>query len=162
MIKDPRLERSEVLNRTASVALAAAGLGLLTACGGRAEAPAAGARPAATVAPAATAEADPRVFLGRWLRSDASYTIEVLRVGEDGSVEARYFNPKPIHVSRALWKSDGRRPVLFVEMTDAGYPGNYYELAYDPGSDALVGRYNHLGLNEVYEVAFSRAPAAPE
>ena len=102
-------------------------------------------------------------LVGRWQRSDADYAIEVARADADGSVEAKYFNPGPIHVSRAAWKIDAGRLVLFVELTDRGYPGNNYALVYDPGSDSLAGEYRHLGLNETYEVAFSRlkAPGAP-
>ena len=122
------------------------------------------------VGPAAPARADrgpgrggAQRLVGRWQRSDADYAIEVARADADGSVEAKYFNPGPIHVSRAAWKVDAGRLVLFVELTDRGYPGNNYALVYDPGSDSLAGEYRHLGLNETYEVAFSRlkAPGAP-
>ena len=82
--------------------------------------------------------------------------IDVAAVGADGSVEAKYFNPQPIRVSRAAWRNDGGRLALFVEMTDRGYPGNFYALLYDPGSDSLSGGYNHLGLKQSFEVAFSR------
>jgi hypothetical protein len=99
-------------------------------------------------------------LVGRWLRSDSDYVIEIAGAAADGSVEARYFNPQPIHVSRAVWKSDGGRLALLLELTDRGYPGNFYTLVYDPGSDALLGVYNHLGLNQTFEVAFSRLPAA--
>ena len=74
-------------------------------------------------------------------------------------MEAAYSNPQPIHVSRAAWRADGAALVLFVELTDRGYPGNNYALRYDPGSDSLSGEYRHLGLNETYEVAFSRLAA---
>jgi len=118
--------------------------------------------PAATAAASAPA-AEPGRLVGRWLRSDADYTIEVERAGADGSIDAKYFNPGPIHVSRAAWKLDAGRLLLFVELTDRGYPGNNYALLYDPGSDALSGEYRHLGLHETYEVVFSRlkAPGNP-
>ncbi len=115
--------------------------------------------PAAAASPGPAPAADPRKLVGRWLRSDSNYTIDVARVGPDGSVEATYSNPQPIHVSRAAWRAVGDRLGLFVELTDRGYPGNNYALLYDPGSDSLAGEYRHLGLNETYEVAFSRLPA---
>lgn len=121
------------------------------------------ARPAPAAAEptaAAVSGAEPQRLVGRWQRSDSDYTIEVASAGADGSIEARYFNPQPIHVSRAAWKTEAGRLLLFVELTDRGYPGNNYALVYDPGSDALVGEYRHLGLNETYEVAFSRLKAA--
>lgn len=114
----------------------------------------------AAAAPTAVSGEEPRRLVGRWQRSDSDYTIEVASAGGDGSIEARYFNPQPIHVSRAAWKTEAGRLLLFVELTDRGYPGNNYALVYDPGSDALVGEYRHLGLNETYEVAFSRLKAA--
>ncbi len=114
----------------------------------------------AVAAPTAVSGAQPQRLVGRWQRSDSDYAIEVARAGADGSIEARYFNPQPIHVSRAAWRTEAGRLVLFVELTDRGYPGNNYALVYDPGSDALVGEYRHLGLNETYEVAFSRLKAA--
>jgi hypothetical protein len=126
---------------------------VLPGCGRRAEV-STSAVSTATPANAAVSAADR--LIGKWLRADADYVLEVARASPDGSVEARYFNPEPIHVSRSLWKSDGSRIVLFVEMQDRGYPGNYYELLYDPGSDALVGRYNHLGIQQAFDVAFSR------
>ncbi len=143
----------------ACLALAA---GLLLPPGCRNAEPAA-ASTAEPTPPAAPAAADPGRLVGRWQRADSDYTIEVVRAGADGSIEANYFNPRPIHVSRAAWKIDAGRLVLFVELTDRGYPGNNYALLYDPGSDSLAGEYRHLGLNETYEVAFSRlkAPGAP-
>jgi hypothetical protein len=130
---------------------------LLVACRAREpQGSSAAPTPAATAAPAS----DPTTLVGRWLRSDSDYVIEIAGVVRDGSVEAKYFNPRPIHVSRAAWKSTGGQLALLLELTDRNYPGNFYALVYDPGSDALLGTYNHLGLNQQFEVAFSRLPAA--
>jgi hypothetical protein len=129
------------------------------------EAPAAAAATSAAAptapAPAPAAEGEQGRLVGRWLRADSDKVIQVSRVGSDGSVDAAYFNPGPIHVSRAAWKRDGAQLMLFVELTDQNYPGNFYALIYDPGSDALSGTYHHLGVNETYEIAFSRLPAGP-
>jgi hypothetical protein len=43
---------------------------------------------------------------------------------------------------------------------DRNYPGSYYTLTYDPGSDSLAGVYHHLGLAQNFDVAFTRL--APE
>ena len=148
--------------RTILSALGIASSALL-AC--RAAEPRASTAAAPTAAPTASAAApatDPQKLVGRWLRSDSDYVIEIARVGADGSVEAKYFNPAPIHVSRSGWMSDGQHVGLLVEMTDRNYPGSYYTVAYDPGSDALVGTYHQLVQNQTYEVAFSRlSPPAP-
>ena len=147
-------------NRAGALAAFAAASMLVFACRGRE--PAADGAPtptAPTPAAAAAPSADPRRLVGRWLRADSNYTIEVARAGPDGSVEATYLNPRPIHVSRAAWRAEGDRLALFVELTDQGYPGNNYALVYDLGSDSLAGEYRHLGLNETYAVAFSRLAA---
>jgi uncharacterized protein (DUF2147 family) len=116
---------------------------------------------AATAMPAATETPSPEKVVGRWLRSDSDYTIQIAGVGPDGKLDVRYFNPNPIHVSRAETRTaDGKR-LVFVELQDRGYPGNFYALIYDPGSDSLTGVYNHLGQQQQYEVAFSRIEPAP-
>ena len=115
--------------------------------------------PATAPAPASAAPT-PDKLIGRWLRSDSDYTIEIAGVAPDGKLDVRYLNPNPIHVSRAeAVVAHGALNVL-VELQDKGYPGSYYTLSYDPGSDSLSGVYNHLGLNQQFEVVFSRISAA--
>ena len=123
----------------------------------------AAATPAANPSPASAASGAPAAdkLVGRWLRSDADYTIEIAGVGEDGKLEARYFNPNPIHVSRAETAAQEGKRLMALELQDKGYPGNFYALVYDPGSDSLSGIYNHLGLNQQFDVAFSRVSPAP-
>lgn len=138
--------------RAALLALVASSALVFACRAGEPKASSAAPTLSATAAPAA----DPKTLVGRWARSDSNYVIEIAGAADDGSVEARYFNPQPIHVSRAAWKGDGARLGLFLELTDRNYPGNFYTLVYDPGSDALLGTYRHLGLNQTFEVAFSR------
>jgi hypothetical protein len=45
--------------------------------------------------------ADFRPLIGRWQRTDGGYVIEIKRVATDGTMQAAYFNPRPINVSRA-------------------------------------------------------------
>ena len=108
-----------------------------------------------------TAVPAPDRLVGRWLRSDSDYTIEIASVAPSGKLDARYLNPGPIHVERAeSGMVDGLLRV-FLELQDRGYPGSYYTLTYDPGSDSLSGVYHHLGVNQNYDVAFSRITPAP-
>ena len=100
-------------------------------------------------------------LVGRWLRSDANYTIEIAGVGPEGKLDARYLNPNPIHVSRAESRIQDGKLLMGLELQDKNYPGTFYALIYDPVSDSLSGIYNHLGLNQQYDVAFSRISAAP-
>ena len=119
-----------------------------------------GPAPTAAAAPAAADSAHARL-VGRWLRSDADYAIAIAGVGPDGKLEARYLNPAPIHVARAESSMEGGTLRVLVELQDRGYPGSYYTLTYDPGSDSLTGVYHHLGLRQEFDVAFSRVSPVP-
>ena len=102
-------------------------------------------------------DSDTRVRLsGWWLRHDQSYMMVLDEISETGEVDARYLNPKPVHVSKAgIWIEDGFIRLL-LELTDKNYPGNYYELAYAADRDIWIGLYHHLGNDETYEVYFTR------
>lgn len=93
---------------------------------------------------------------GRWQRPDGGYVMTILRVAEDGTIQATYHNPNPIHVARALSKMNDGQALLYVELRDQGYPGNYYELAFDPAKDEFIGVYHHLGVHQDFEVNFVR------
>jgi hypothetical protein len=134
--------------------------GLAAACD-RAEAP---PRPSqATAAPTAASahapEADPQRLVGRWIRSDADYAIAITSVSPDGKIEAAYLNPRPVHVSKAEARREDGALHVRLELQDKNYPGSYYTLTYDPGTDTLTGVYHHLGLNQEFDVAFSRLAA---
>jgi hypothetical protein len=77
-------------------------------------------------------------------------------VDPDGRVDAGYFNPRPINVSRAEASMRGKSIRLFVELRAAGYPGSTYELIYDPGRDALVGVYFQAAMQQRFNVMFVR------
>ena len=103
-----------------------------------------------------SAQADFQALVGRWLRPDGGYIISVRSVDPDGRVDAAYFNPRPINVSRAEATVQGKAIKLFIELQAAGYPGSTYELVYDPGNDALVGVYFQAAMQERFEVVFVR------
>lgn len=96
-------------------------------------------------------------LLGRWLRPDGGYILDVSKVESDGRATVQYFNPRPINVAnaRAVW--EGTQLRLFVELRDTGYPGSTYVLTYQPSQKQLVGEYFQAALNETYQVAFVRA-----
>ena len=98
-------------------------------------------------------------LVGKWLRPDGGYVLQVRMVGSDGKMEAGYFNPSPIHVSRAEASRDGGAVKVFVELRDENYPGCTYTLRYDPEKDTLHGVYYQAALQESYDVAFVRMPA---
>jgi len=104
----------------------------------------------------APASVDFQALVGKWVRPDGGYVISVKGVDPDGRVDAGYFNPRPIHVSRSEASVEGKAVKLFIELQAAGYPGSTYELIYDPGSDSLVGIYFQAAMQQRFEVVFVR------
>lgn len=95
-------------------------------------------------------------LLGKWRRPDGGYIIDITGVDADGRMDAGYFNPHPIHVSRA--EASLREDILqvFIELRDERYPGSTYTLAYDAQRDALSGIYFQAALEQSFEVVFVR------
>ena len=54
---------------------------------------------------------------GRWLRPDGGYIIDVRDAQAGGHLEATYFNPRPINVSRAEWHRHSDELHEFVESS---------------------------------------------
>ena len=99
---------------------------------------------------------DPQRLVGRWARPDGGYVLELRDVKNEGSVQASYFNPRPINVSRAeVGRTDGALTV-FVELRDVNYPGSAYNLRYDPASDRLKGTYFQAVERQTYDIEFLR------
>lgn len=120
--------------------------------------PAPAPAPPATNAPAVAAQAAPdvRQVLGRWLRPDGGYVLELSSVQADGKLEAAYANPRPIRVARAEVTATSGRPRVFIELRDTGYPGCTYQLAYDAQADQLKGVYFQAALQQEFDVVFVR------
>ena len=120
----------------------------------------AAATPAA--APKATASAqvpEPvQKLLGKWLRADGGYVLELRSAEMSGVLQASYFNPKSINVSRAIWMQGGTGFQVVVELNDVGYPGATYVLSHDAQSDRLVGKYNHPAMQQSFDIEFVRQP----
>ena len=98
-------------------------------------------------------------LVGKWLRPDGGYLLEIRMVAGDGKMDAAYFNPSPINVSRAEASREGGILKVFVELRAVNYPGSTYTLRYDPAKDALEGVYYQAALRESYDVVFVRMPA---
>ena len=96
--------------------------------------------------------------LGRWLREDGGYILEIREVAPDGRLSAAYFNPNPIHVSNAAVVQDGGMLKVGIELNDVNYPGCLYTLVLDPQLDQLVGTYFQAALGQTFQVAFVRVP----
>lgn len=97
-----------------------------------------------------------RRLIGRWVRPDGGYVIDIRNVHADGKLQAAYFNPRPIHVSRAqVTQKEGEIQIL-IELRDAGYPGATYALRYNAKHDVLAGLYHQPAVGQTFDVAFVR------
>jgi hypothetical protein len=110
----------------------------------------------AVSAPAREVQGDLKKLLGRWRRPDGGYVIEISKIRANNKLDASYFNPGPIHVSRAEASGEGERIKVFIELQDRGYPGSTYTLTYDRQRDLLAGTYFQAALQQTFEVLFVR------
>lgn len=129
---------------------------------GEKSAAAASTAPASATLPAdSTAPAEVVKMIGRWLRSDGTYVLELRGADKSGVVQAGYFNPKSIHVSRAIWMRGPDGLQVVVELNDVGYPGATYVLSHDTKEDRLVGKYNQPQMGQSFDVDFVRQKKFP-
>lgn len=125
----------------------------------------AAAEPAKKAADAAVPEAVKKL-LGRWVRPDGGYVLELKNPDLSGKIEAAYLNPsqnRSINVSRAIWMQGGQGLQVAVELNDAsaGYSGATYLLSHDAQGDRLVGQYHQPQMGQTYEIEFIRQNAVP-
>ena len=130
-----------------------AGLTGLTGCSKPAAPP-----PPAPAPAAAPLAPDMARVAGRWARTDGDYVLQFKTPRTDGAMEAGYFNPSPIHVSKAEVRPGGGALTVFVELQDVNYPGCTYTLTYRPTEDVLTGVYFQATQQQEYEVMFQRLP----
>ncbi len=117
-----------------------------------------GTAPASAASAAKVPEAVQKL-LGKWLRSDGGYVLELRSAELSGVMQAGYFNPKSINVSRAIWMQGGTGFQVVVELNDVGYPGATYVLSHDAQSDRLIGKYNQPAMQQSFDIEFMRQPA---
>lgn len=107
---------------------------------------------------AAAAPAEFSTLKGKWARTDGEYVLEIRSVGADGAMEAAYFNPSPIHVSKAMAIKESSGTKVFVELRDEGYPGCTYSLNLDTSTTQLHGQYFQAAQQQTYDVVFAKLP----
>jgi len=95
-------------------------------------------------------------LVGGWLRQDGRYIIEIRKINNDETLEASYYNPKPINISRTKVSWEKEAVKVFIELRDKGYPGSTYTLNYVPKHDMLEGIYFHAVKKQHFRVIFSR------
>ena len=93
---------------------------------------------------------------GRWRRPDGGYILDIKDVDSTGKIDAAYYNPNSIKVSKAEASKEGSEAKVFIELRDVGYPGCTYTLAYDPQTDQLKGIYFQAAIGQIFDVFFSR------
>ncbi len=114
---------------------------------------------AASTAPAAKPAVSGAKLIGRWLRPDGGYILEVRSVdGASGRMDVGYFNPRPIHVAQAEAKETDGKLNVYVELQDVGYPGSTYRLVYLSQVDQLIGTYYQPAADQSFDVEFVRVP----
>jgi hypothetical protein len=121
-----------------------------------AQGPATGAEKGVS-APVEKAEPDFGTLKGRWLRPDGGYILSIKDVDPGGKMEATYYNPRPINVSKAHATREGASLKVFIELRDTGYPGSTYTLTYDPKTDRLGGVYYQAAVGQRFDVIFVRS-----
>ena len=117
----------------------------------------------AVVSPATNAMVQPAAarpalekLLGRWVRPDGGYVLELKSVDTEGRFRASYSNPAPINVELARGEGEGDVLRLEVVLRDANYPGCIYKLTYDAKANQLFGTYFQAALGQTYDVVFVR------
>jgi hypothetical protein len=104
----------------------------------------------------ACATDDFQPLIGRWQRTDGGYVIEIRSIAPDGTIAARYFNPRPINVEKAQASTHKEQIKVEVKLRDVGYPGSAYTLIYSADKDTLLGYYYHAVSDQYFDVLFVR------
>lgn len=97
---------------------------------------------------------DEKGILGRWVRPDGGYVLEIQEIGNDGSLKATYLNPRPINVARAEIRRDNDTIHIIVELRDVNYPGSTYFLEYEKSTQRLIGTYYQAVEKTTFSVEF--------
>ena len=95
-------------------------------------------------------------LIGRWVRPDGEYVLEIRTVRDNGTLDASYYNPRSINVARTEWRRENGHLAIFVELRDKNYPGSNYTLHYFPEKDALAGTYFQAVHRQTFEIMFIR------
>ena len=96
------------------------------------------------------------LLVGDWVRTDAGYLVKIIKVNDDRSLDAQYFNPNPINVGKANWEESYGNLKIIIELRDVNYPGSTYKLSYLPDRDILAGDYYQAVEGLTFYVEFTR------
>ena len=107
-------------------------------------------------APAVAEEINMEVLKGAWVRPDGGYVILIKSAGQNGQLEAMYYNPNPLPFAKAQASRNGATLSAFFELQVGGYAGSTYHLIYDAASDRLKGTYYQAVAKQKFDVYFVR------
>lgn len=99
---------------------------------------------------------DLNVLSGKWRRMDGGYELHISNIKSEGTFQAGYFNPNPIHVESTKWEFTNNYLYVMVKLQDVNYPGSTYTLQYFPEVDKLAGVYYQAVEGTNYDVVFDR------
>ena len=137
--------------------LLAAGVGLTLSAPAMAQS--APSPPIERATPAVARSIGVETLKGTWIRPDGGYQIVIGDIGQDGRLEAMYFNPNPLPFAKAQAAKDGTTLRVSFELRAGGYGGSTYELTYEPSLDRLVGVYYQAVAKQRFDVYFVRKGA---
>ena len=156
----PDEARPSVFSNTVLLSLSGLLAFLLAYAGWQAyrESPNASLPDASDTPPAATAATPEQLqkLLGRWVRNEGGYVLNIKSAAKDGKLDAEYLNPKSIHIARAEADQFDGKLRVFVQFQDVNYEGSTYDLRYEPSNDQLVGEYFQATQQQRYQVSFER------
>ena len=110
--------------------------------------------------PSATLTPDRQAIQGLWILTDAPYVIELRStLGSGVSLQAKYFNPKPVNVEKTETIEKNAQLHVLVVLKDVNYQGSYYFLSYNREKDILQSNYFHAASQQKYKVNFICKPA---
>ena len=101
-------------------------------------------------------KSEKNLLTGDWVRTDASYFVKIIKVNEDRTLDAQYFNPNPINIGKANWEESYGNLKIIIELRDVNYPGSIYTLNYLPDRDILAGEYYQAVEGLTFYVEFTR------
>ncbi len=96
------------------------------------------------------------VLKGTWLRPDGGYRIAINAVGQDGKLDATYFNPTRLPFAKAQVSQDGATFRVVLELQAGGYAGSTYDLLYEPATNRLKGTFYQAVAKQKFDVYFVR------
>ena len=95
-------------------------------------------------------------LVGRWLRPDVGYVLEIQKVGADGKLDVIYSAPRPVQVGKATATQSGGVIKVIIEIKDPSLAGSTYTMTFDSQAERLNGVYHQAALGENSDIFFVR------